>query len=103
MDLTTVVGALATLASTTSFAPQAWKIILTRDASAISTRMYAITVTGFTLWLTYGILLGQWPLIVTNAICLALSSFILAMKLLPGRKRDFVADTVAATVPGAKS
>jgi MtN3 and saliva related transmembrane protein len=103
MDLTTVVGALATLASTTSFAPQAWKIIRTRDASAISTRMYAITVTGFTLWLTYGILLGQWPLIVTNAICLALSSFILAMKLLPGRKRDAVADAVAAAVPVAES
>ena len=52
---------------------------------------------------TYGILLGQWPLIVTNAICLALSSFILAMKLLPGRKRDAVADAVAAAVPVAES
>jgi MtN3 and saliva related transmembrane protein len=98
MDLTTVVGALATLASTTSFAPQAWKIIRTRDASAISTRMYAITVTGFTLWLTYGILLGQWPLIVTNAICLALSSFILAMKLLPDRRRDTVAESLQGLV-----
>ncbi len=95
MDVTTVIGALATLASTTSFAPQAWKIVRTRDTSAISTRMYAITVTGFALWLTYGLLLGQWPLIVTNAICLALSSFILLMKQLPRRGRDAVADTVS--------
>jgi MtN3 and saliva related transmembrane protein len=94
MDAATVIGALATLASTTSFAPQAWKIIRTRDVSAISTRMYAITVTGFALWLTYGLLLGQWPLIVTNGICLLLSAFILLMKLLPRRRRDALVDTL---------
>lgn len=95
MDLTTAVGAAATLASTTSFAPQAWKVIRTRDTEAISARMYGITVVGFALWLTYGVLLGQWPLIATNAICLALSSFILAMKLLPLRRREAVADALA--------
>lgn len=95
MDLTTAVGAAATLASTTSFAPQAWKVIRTRDTEAISTRMYAITVVGFALWLGYGVLLGQWPLILTNAICLALSAFILAMKLLPARRREAVADALA--------
>ena len=94
MDLTTAVGAAATLASTTSFAPQAWKVIRTRDTEAISARMYAITVVGFALWLGYGVLLGQWPLILTNAVCLGLSSFILAMKLLPARRREAVADAV---------
>ena len=91
MDLTTAVGAASTLASTTSFAPQAWKVIRARDTAAISARMYTITVVGFTLWLTYGSLLGQWPLNVTNAICLALSSFILTMRLLPAERRDAVA------------
>jgi MtN3 and saliva related transmembrane protein len=51
-------------------------------------------VVGFALWLTYGALLGQWPLIVTNAVCLARSSFILAMRLRPARRRDAVADTL---------
>jgi MtN3 and saliva related transmembrane protein len=95
MDLTTAVGAAATLASTISFAPQAWKVIRTRDTAAISVQMYAITVVGFALWLTYGLLMSQWPLIVTNAICLALSSFILMMKLLPARRRAAVADALA--------
>jgi MtN3 and saliva related transmembrane protein len=71
--------------------PQAWKVIRTRDTSAISKRMYAITVTGFSLWLAYGLLLGQWPLIVTNGICLALSAFILVMKVLPRPRREAVA------------
>ncbi len=92
MDLTTLVGAAATIASTTSFAPQAWKIIKSRDTASISTSMYAVTVTGFTLWLIYGVRLGSWPLIVTNAICLSLSAFILVMKVLPQREKEAVAE-----------
>ena len=97
MDATTIVGGLATLASTTSFVPQAWKVIRTRDTASISKRMYAITVAGFSLWLAYGIMLGQWPLIVTNGVCLALSAFILVMKLLPRRQKEEVAQTLDPT------
>lgn len=97
MDLVTALGAAAALASTTSFLPQAWKVIRTRDTSAISTGMYAVTVCGFALWLAYGWLLGQWPLIVTNGICLVLSAFILAMTLLPQRQKEAVADTLDPT------
>jgi len=53
--------------------------------------MYVVTVTGFSLWTIYGVLLGAWPLIVTNGICLALSGFILLMKLLPQRRKEAVA------------
>jgi|SRR5688500_196908 MtN3 and saliva related transmembrane protein len=92
MTLVTIIGSLAAICSTTSFVPQAWKIIRTRDTSSLSARMYAVTVTGFSLWLVYGIMLGEWPLIVTNAICLALSAFILLMRILPQRKKEAVAD-----------
>lgn len=94
MDMTTVIGSLAALASTASFAPQAWKIIKLRRTKDISSAMYALTVTGFGLWLAYGVLLGQWPLIVTNALCLLMSAFILVMSLLPQRKKDAVADVL---------
>ena len=97
MELTTFVGALAALCSTTSFAPQAWKIVKTRDTSSISLRMYVVTVVGFALWFVYGLMLGEWPLIVTNSICLMLSGFILAMKMLPQRKRDAVAAALDPT------
>jgi hypothetical protein len=59
MALADIVGGIATLCSISSFVPQAWKIIRTRDTSGISTRMYVLTVVGFSLWLTYGILLGS--------------------------------------------
>src|SRR4051794_15390709 len=94
MDTASLVGGAATLASTTSFLPQARKVIRTRDTTAISTGMYAVTVVGFALWLTYGLLLGAVPLIITNGVCLALSGFILVMKLLPPQGKAVVAEAL---------
>ena len=94
MDLATIVGGLATIASMTSFTPQAWKIIKSRDTKSISAGMYVVTVIGFALWSVYGVLLGQWPLIVTNTICLLLAGFILVMKLLPRRQKEQLADAL---------
>ncbi len=50
-----------------------------------------MTVTAFTCWLVYGLLLGAWPIVVSNVVCLAFASFILGMKLLPRRRREAVA------------
>jgi MtN3 and saliva related transmembrane protein len=94
MSLITIIGSLAAIASMVSFAPQAWKIIKSRHTADISLGMYAITVCGFALWTIYGVLLGQWPLIVTNSICFLLSGFILVMKVLPRRQRNKVADAL---------
>lgn len=88
------VGAAAAIASTTSFAPQAWKIIKTRDVSGLSSAMYLLTVSAFALWLAYGLLKGDWALILPNALCLMLALFILVMTLVSKRIRHAVADTV---------
>ncbi|TCI00122.1 hypothetical protein EJV46_05565 [Roseococcus sp. SYP-B2431] len=93
-DAATLIGAAATTASIASFTPQAWKIIRTRDTTSISAGTYVLTVTGFALWLAYGVLLGQWPLIATNATCCLLSAFILMMKLLPREKKEAVAEAI---------
>jgi MtN3 and saliva related transmembrane protein len=95
--LIAAVGYLAALCSTLSFAPQAWKIIRSRRTHDISLGMYLLTVTGFALWLGYGVALRQWPLVISNAICLALASFILLMKLLPRREKARIANAVDPT------
>lgn len=94
MDPAVIFGWLATAASTVSFVPQAWKIIKTRETKDISRWMYMVTVVGFACWSAYGILLGQWPIIVTNSICFTLSGFILVMNLLPRREKEAVADAL---------
>ena len=60
--------------------------------------MYLLTVSAFGLWLVYGVLLKQWPLVVSNAVCFGLSAFILVMTLLPQARKD----KVAATLKGKK-
>jgi MtN3 and saliva related transmembrane protein len=80
IEIADVVGTAAGLCSMASFTPQLVKIWKEKDASSISLRMYVVTVTGFTLWIIYGVLLGSFPVMVTNSVCLALSGAILALK-----------------------
>jgi MtN3 and saliva related transmembrane protein len=53
--------------------------------------MYLLTVSAFALWLAYGTLLRQWPLVVSNGVCFGLSVFILVMTLLPQSRKNKVA------------
>lgn len=87
IDAVDIVGGAAALCSVSSFAPQAIKIIRTGDTEGLSIAMYALTVAGFSLWLTYGVIQRQWPLMVTNGCCLALSLLILVMLLVPAARR----------------
>lgn len=99
-EMSLLIGAAASIASVASFGPQAWKIIRTRDTHSISAAMYALTVVGFGLWFTYGVMLGQWPLIVTNGACFVFSAFILAMKFLPESGKQAVADAIDPNAKG---
>lgn len=94
-----LIGIAAAFASTISFAPQAWKIIKTRDVSGLSAPMYLMTVSAFALWLSYGSLKSDWALIVPNALCLSLSGFIFVMICLPAKQRDKVADAIEEPLP----
>jgi MtN3 and saliva related transmembrane protein len=91
-EVASLIGAVAALCSTTSFAPQAWKVIVTRDTAAISLKSYLLTVVGFMLWTLYGLVRGDWPLIAANGVCLVLSGFILTMKLLAPADKNKLAD-----------
>lgn len=54
--------------------------------------MYAVTVVGFALWLAFGLMKGEWPITITNAVCLVLSAFILLMTVLPRKPKEAIAD-----------
>jgi MtN3 and saliva related transmembrane protein len=76
-----LVGALAATLTTAAFFPQAIKTIRTRDTGGLSITMYALLLSGVTLWLVYGIILGSWPLIVANAIVLVPQTLVMAILL----------------------
>lgn len=81
MPLTELIGFLAAFLTTCSFVPQAWLTFRSRDVSGISLGMYSVFTVGVALWLAYGMLLAAWPIVIANAITLALAASILVMKL----------------------
>ncbi len=78
--LVNTIGTVAGLVSMASFTPQLIKIVRERRAEGVSLRTYLITVTGFVLWIGYGLLLGSWPVAVSNMVNVLLSGAILILK-----------------------
>lgn len=72
-----VAGALTTFA----FLPQVWKTWRSRSAEDLSLAMLLSFCLGLVLWLIYGFLNTQWPIIIPNIITLALTGTILVFKL----------------------
>jgi MtN3 and saliva related transmembrane protein len=81
MDLTTGIGLAAGLLTTLSLVPQVMKIWKTKSAKDISKRMFIAFCLGVALWLTYGIIKEDIPMMIWNSVSLALALSILAMKL----------------------
>ncbi len=75
------IGAGGALLTTISFAPQALKVIRTNDTEAISLAMYSIFVVGVALWLIYGFILENRPMIVGNGVTFILAFIIFVQKL----------------------
>ena len=50
--------------------------------------MYALFTAGVALWLLYGVLTGAWPVILANAVTLALATLILVVAWRGRRGRD---------------
>jgi MtN3 and saliva related transmembrane protein len=80
-----LIGYAAAALTTGSFLPQAILTLRTRETRGISLAMYSAFTVGVALWLVYGIVLAQWPIVVANAITLALAATILGTKLVVER------------------
>jgi MtN3 and saliva related transmembrane protein len=76
-----LVGYAAASLTTLSFIPQAVHSWSTRDLSGISLSMYSLFTLGVGLWLLYGIALESWPIILANALTLALAGSVLVLKV----------------------
>jgi MtN3 and saliva related transmembrane protein len=80
-------GFAAAALTTSAFVPQAVLTLRTRDVSGISLGMYSAFTLGVTLWLAYGLALRAWPIVVANALTVALAATILGTKIVVERQR----------------
>ncbi len=81
MNWITVMGFIAGMCTTSAFLPQVVKIFRTRKTEDISLFMYIILTTGILLWIIYGSLNGDIPLVLANGITFIFASSILVLKL----------------------
>jgi MtN3 and saliva related transmembrane protein len=84
MDRDELVGALgifAGLLTTASFLPQVIKAWRSRSTRDISLGMIATFCTGVFLWIVYGFLVGDFPVIAANVATFLLAAAILVLKL----------------------
>jgi MtN3 and saliva related transmembrane protein len=86
-DPTTVIGVAAATLTTAAFVPQVWRVWRTRSADDLSFGMLLVFIAGLFLWLVYGLRAHMLPVIVANAVTLALNLAILALKVRHGRRR----------------
>ena len=76
-----IIGLMAATLSTVSFLPQVIQIFKTKHTKDISLVTFIILSFGIFLWLIYGILIMQTPVILANSVTLVLVIAILVMKI----------------------
>lgn len=75
-----LIGSLAAALSMVTFAPQALRILRTRDTAAISFATYLIVVVSTALWGVYGAMIGSAPVVAANVVNGGFALVILVLK-----------------------
>lgn len=81
MDYTQALGLAAAFFTTVANIPQAIKVIRTGSTKSLAASTYAMLFLGMVLWVIYGVVRSDLPVILANAIAGALCGVILFMKL----------------------
>ena len=75
-----IVGSVAGICTAVSMLPQLVKMIVHKKATDIPLPTLIILVTGLALWIYYGVLKKDWPIIVTNSVSLTVSLLIIGFR-----------------------
>jgi MtN3 and saliva related transmembrane protein len=73
-------GLVAGACTTIAFLPQVFKTWKSRSAKDLSLSMFTIFSLGVALWLVYGLMMNDLPIIAANLITLMLASTLLIFK-----------------------
>lgn len=81
MTLATAIGYLAGGLTTVAFLPQVLKAWRSRSVEDLSLAMLIVFAVGVGLWVVYGALLDEPPIMIFNAITFALAQILIYFKL----------------------
>jgi MtN3 and saliva related transmembrane protein len=75
-----IVGIAAGIFTATSMLPQVIKTLKEKEAENVSPAMLIVLIAGITLWVIYGILRKDIPIIATNGFSLVLNLYMLYLR-----------------------
>lgn len=74
---TEVLGLVAGACTTAAVVPQLWKTWKTKEVDDVSPGMFLVLITGLALWVVYGFIKSDLPIIATNGTAFVLNSLML--------------------------
>lgn len=74
---TDFLGLAAGAFTTAAVVPQIWKAWKTKEVDDVSPGMFFVLITGLALWIAYGVIQKDIPIIVTNGLAFTLNCFML--------------------------
>jgi MtN3 and saliva related transmembrane protein len=80
MKISTI-GYVAGFLTTLSFVPQVLRAYRTRSVNDLSWIWLLIFMSGLAGWLTYGLILNDWPMILANTMTISLCAVLMLMKV----------------------
>jgi len=86
MDTTQMIGIGAGILTASSTLPQLVKIIKEKKAAEVSILMIVVLIVGLSLWVVYGLMQKDWPLIVTNSFSVLVNILLLIYRIKYGNK-----------------
>ncbi|MGH8283369.1 MAG: SemiSWEET transporter [Gammaproteobacteria bacterium] len=81
MNIERLIGFAAAALTTISLLPQVYHSLRTRDTHSISLGMYMLFTLGVALWLVYGLLIHDLPVMLANGVTLVLTLVVLGFML----------------------
>lgn len=85
MELTQIIGLFAGVCTASSLLPQLVKTVKEKKAEEISKAMLLILMTGVAVWIVYGIMRKDMPIIATNAFSLLLNIAMMVLRVKYGK------------------
>lgn len=78
---TEIIGYLASLFIIVAFIPQTYQVIKTKKVRDVSLGTFSILTMGSVLFIIYGVMIGDMPIILTNAVTICCQGTIVFYKL----------------------
>jgi MtN3 and saliva related transmembrane protein len=80
LELVTIVGIVAGIFTSASLLPQLIKIIKEKKVEDLSMGMFVSLMIGIVLWVVYGFMRDDLPIIITNGFSVLLNAIILVLR-----------------------